>query len=172
LTFLEQRGIITKEFQYRFVTAMIRQARQEADDYFPCPTDCGNFVIVDHNVAVFNILMQGSAEEGFGAELQLGECPCGALLCMKCRNEEKGAKHVCRGVQSHREAGKPTEEQMAETILMLGQVGKKCPVCSMFIQKNEGCHVRFNCLCFFFCETKTNAIHPHSPFRFAYSLHR
>ena len=58
-----------------------------------------------------------------------------ALNCLPSTNTNRGR------VQSHKEVGRPTEAQMEETMTMLGQVGKKCPVCSMFIQKNEGCHI-------------------------------
>ena len=37
LTFLQERGVITAEFQFRFVAGVKRNAREDIDNYFPCP---------------------------------------------------------------------------------------------------------------------------------------
>ena len=84
LTFLQQRNVITKEFQFRFVTAMKRQAREELDDYFECPKKCGNFLVVEPDKVALKVTKDEQGQ--FRAVVRLGKCPeCGGVCCPKCK---------------------------------------------------------------------------------------
>jgi len=71
LSFLQQRGVITKEFQFRF----IKQMREDAEEYFECPDLCGNFLIHQDPELVVT-----RAEVSY----KPGQCICGALVCCRC----------------------------------------------------------------------------------------
>ena len=87
--------------------------------------------------------------------MRLSECPCGALVCVQCEQMHASlgermdpscshvvrAPHLCqRGVS--KEAQNKLEKTLEEeerTMAALANVGIACPVCGIFIQKNQGC---------------------------------
>jgi len=124
LSFLEQRGVITKEFQFRF----IKQMRENVKEYFQCPAMCNNFLIHQDPVMIF---------KGAKATYKPGKCICGALVCCRCHHLIEGKEeHYC-----------PEALTKAESILdpasmtLLQNLGKPCPVCGWFRIKNGGCNI-------------------------------
>ena len=95
-----------------------------------------------------------NAAGNFVAERRLGMCACGALVCPKCRkvdNTAYGAKGWTSRSRRHRNhvcAEDLDEDQQMRirnaaneeaSLALISSVGKRCPVCNMFIEKNEGC---------------------------------
>ena len=157
LTFLEQRSVIEKDFQFRFVAGMHRYAERNGDDHglgltdrnesmlglahhFACPAKCGQFLIKEK--PKFDIV-------GAEVHVRLGECPCGALVCPQCeklhlslseRLEGKSRHvkpHKCkRGVSKEaKNALQRTINEEKATASAMAKLGKACPICGMFIQK-------------------------------------
>jgi len=82
LTFLQERDVITLDFQMRFM----KQQEKDGDKYFACPAQCGRYLIdMDPEYAV---VPRGSREvDGFERVMKLGKCECGARVCVKCHLE-------------------------------------------------------------------------------------
>jgi len=113
LSFLEQRGVITKEFQFRF----IKQMREDVKEYFQCPAMCNNFLIHEDPVMIF---------KGAKASYKPGECICGALVCCRCHHLIKGKAewHYCPKALT-----KADSFVDPASLKLLEGLGKPCPVC-------------------------------------------
>ena len=118
--------------------------------YFPCPAGCGMYLIKQD--AQFDIV-------GDRVQIRLAECPCGALVCVQCEKlhasfaeradpscgHKVHAEHRCkRGVSKDaqttlNERLEAELEAEKRTAAAMARLGKGCPVCGSFIQKNDGC---------------------------------
>jgi len=123
LSFLQQRGVITKEFQFRF----IKQMREDVKEYFECPAMCGNFLIHQDPEMVF---------KGSEVTYKPGKCICGAHVCCRCHHLIEGKKqHYC-----------PEALTKADSLIdpaslkLMENLGKPCPMCGWFCIKNGGCN--------------------------------
>ncbi len=146
LTFLAERGVITKHFQFRFVNAIRRYDdtyinREAKDEFIECPhADC--------TICLYTEVVEP-------AKSSFGQCPCGQVICLLCHagvnfvapyKTESGQivkwKHDCKklGEQKALKEAK-SKIEMEKDLALLAKVGKKCIACDMFIQKNEGCHI-------------------------------
>lgn len=149
LTFLQQRGIITKEFEFRFVTAMRRQDREDEQEYFECPAGCGTYLCVPSQTSF--TLCEGRPVA------RLGQCQCGVIVCPQCKrmvSPDRVNTHVCgdeggrraaelaqERAEAEAEAERLRKEEEADNAAaaFAATIGKKCPRCGMFLQKNDGC---------------------------------
>ena len=124
MTFLERKGVIDKEFQFRFM----KKQDETEELFFACPAKCGKFLVdVDPTL----IMRKGEVST------KIERCPCGEGVCVQCHQlveDSQFEKHKCPELTK----GTATD---AETLKMMKKLGKKCPNCSMFIIKNEGCDV-------------------------------
>lgn len=124
LTFLETKGVIEKELQFRF---MRKQNEDTTDSFFACPAKCGNFLI---DVDPTYVLRQG-------IKVAVTErCPCGVGVCLQCHQEVREKEFLSHKCPEQKSNSKEDDEA---TMNMMKKIGKKCPNCSMFIIKNEGC---------------------------------
>lgn len=140
LSFLQQRGIITKAFQYRFLKQQAKALEGADQPWVECLGKCGHYLIMDDSYA----------EQGLGRYypdpitekicVTCGQCPiCDTIVCPKCemevKPEENGAVlHQCADFE-----GAQNVEPDEETKKLMATIGKRCPVCEQFIEKNEGC---------------------------------
>jgi len=123
LSFLEQRGVITKEFQFRF----IKQMREEVKEYFQCPAMCNNFLIHQDPVMVF---------KGKEVTYKPGQCICGALVCCRCHHLIEAKKeHYCPEALT-----KADSLVDPASLKLMENLGKPCPMCGWFCIKNGGCN--------------------------------
>lgn len=131
LSFLAQRGVITHEFQFRFM----RQQKEIERQFFGCPANCGRILLEPEEVKWL-----GDRNAPYMAP---GECVCGAACCVTCHQ-----LLVPGEIRSHDcPASKAGADMTAEELLLLHNRGiRKCPRCSTFIQKNEGCHIMVSVL--------------------------
>lgn len=70
---------------------------------------------------------------GDALALRLGECTCGALVCVRCKSVVPAAQrseHMCR---------EGTAETDSATVALMAKIGKQCPACGKFVEKTEGC---------------------------------
>eukprot|EP00927_Polykrikos_kofoidii_P072202 TRINITY_DN68346_c0_g1_i1.p1 TRINITY_DN68346_c0_g1~~TRINITY_DN68346_c0_g1_i1.p1 ORF type:complete len:591 (-),score=98.89 TRINITY_DN68346_c0_g1_i1:54-1826(-) len=147
LTFLQQRGVITKPLQFRLEKQQNKALGIDEVNVFECPGKCGEFLLSSHSTyeaakvgEVFTDPISG--EIG----VRLGVCPsCGTTVCTKCETRVEAdrrrrgppkALHRCDEI-----AKKLSEAPDPETLAMCAKIGKKCPACGMFIQKVDGCQV-------------------------------
>ena len=80
LTFLQQRGVLTLDFQFRFM----RQQDQSSPIFFKCPAAGCSRYLIDQDPQ-YAIVPRGSTEvEGFERKMRLGKCECGARVCVRC----------------------------------------------------------------------------------------
>lgn len=131
LSFLEQRGVISKKLLWRFMKQQLKGVEQ----FFPCPAKCGRFL--KHKDPTYQRHKRFGDFEMFYSEPYLvpGKCICGAFFCVRCQEliDAKGARsHRCKDLAT--EADEKTKKLMAK-------LGKRCPNCKNFIQKNGGCNV-------------------------------
>ena len=140
LSFLEQEGVLTKDFQFR----MLRQMEEkEGERFFACPAKCGRYLI-DQDPQYAMVPRGATSDAGFDRKMRLGKCECGAHVCVNCHQQavktvsasgEEEYSHTCPTALNRDE---PTD---AATLELLKTIGKKCPNCGNWIQKNDGCNV-------------------------------
>eukprot|EP00605_Chrysophyceae_sp_TOSAG23-4_P002904 GSChrysophyteH1.ASY1.ANO1.3199.1 assembled CDS len=134
MTFLQERGLLTKGFQFRFVTAMLRVGDADTEpveesEIIECPRGCGTSLYAA--VPTYSIVAGRSI-------IKLVSCPCGAKFCIKCMKiVVDGLLHECDESRKKRKIIADKADQ--EAFALAGKIGKKCPVCRMFIEKDEGC---------------------------------
>ena len=81
LTFLQSKGVITLDFQYRF---MRQQEGSTAEKFFKCPNPGCKHYLIDQDPQ-YAVVPRGSTEvEGFVRKMRLGKCECGARVCVRC----------------------------------------------------------------------------------------
>jgi hypothetical protein len=127
MTFLQRHGIVTKEFQFRF---MRKQTEQEGNSFFACPGKCGNYLVDADPTYV----LRSSGE----VATKIEKCPCGQGVCLQCHEavpDKKIESHTCPSDKRSR-----AHDDVA-TLELMKKLGKKCPNCNMFIVKNSGCDV-------------------------------
>ena len=73
--------------------------------------------------------------------VKLGLCECDAKVCVLCYKEETDDVHDCPDFDPDRQGNTSVDDA---TLELLKKIGKKCPGCGMFIEKNAGCHI-MNC---------------------------
>lgn len=126
LSFLSQRDIITPDFQFRFM----RQQKEIERLFFRCPTKCGRILLEPKE-----IVWKGDKNNPYTSP---GECECGALVCVTCHQllqPNQIRNHSCP-------ANRVGKDMTSEELIQLhNRQIRKCPKCSAFIQKNEGCHI-------------------------------
>ena len=81
MTFLERKGVIDKEFQFRF---MKKQDEDTAEMYFKCPSNCGNF-LVDKDP-------EYRLGKGGKVHTKVEKCPCGTDVCPQCHQAIKASE--------------------------------------------------------------------------------
>lgn len=104
-------------------------------NYSACPANCGNYLIGSHPTyaRAGECRLGEFFEVGPGVAVRLGRCPCGALQCVRCKalvQPEDAYSHMC---------AEATARDDAESRRLIAQIGKKCPACGMFMEKNQGC---------------------------------
>lgn len=72
MTFLQRKGVVSKEFQFRFM----RQQDEHEELFFECPAKCGNY-LVD---AKPTFVLRDNDEVGMNVK----RCPCGVGVCVQC----------------------------------------------------------------------------------------
>ena len=93
ITFLQERGLFDKAFQFRLVTAMQRvgikgESAKDEGEFFECPASCGCFLI--HQPATYDFVEGRSF-------VRLASCPCGAHICLDCMMHVTGSMmHECK----------------------------------------------------------------------------
>ena len=149
LTFLHSRGVISRDLFFRFrKAAAAAEAPAEAGSsssaapaaadasvgYSACPAGCGHWLLDEHpsyappgepRLGAFFDVKQGVA-------VRLGCCPCGALICSRCKGLVPAAErlsHLCKDAT----ADDPASREL------IAKIGKACPACGLFIEKNAGC---------------------------------
>jgi hypothetical protein len=151
LTFLERRGIIDKEMQFRFLRLQRESTNETFPSFFNCPAGCGN-QLQDRDPE-FMVIPRGLTEAaGFQRVAKLGKCKgltkagevCGARVCVQChvlvtklpapKADGSWYDHKCPDLDK-------AEERDAATEALLRGIGKKCPNCGAFILKNGGCNI-------------------------------
>jgi len=123
LSFLQQRGVITKEFQFRF----IKQMRENVEEYFQCPAMCNNFLIHQEPQMIIK-----ATEVSY----KPGQCVCGALVCCRCHQLLDGKKeHFCP-------ISLTKQDSLIDpaSLKLMENLGKPCPMCGNFCIKNGGCN--------------------------------
>jgi hypothetical protein len=139
LSFLHSRGVVDAEFCFRF----LQQQGGNQEKTFKCPAaGCNRHLLVQPP--------QFDTTSGQSL-LKMCECPgCSARVCVLCHQEETMAVHKCpvldaaRKQASEKDKGVNINAVDDATMQTLKKIGKKCPACGMFIEKNAGCHV-MNC---------------------------
>jgi len=140
LVFLERCAVISQDFAFRFLRQQREATTQDLPHFFACPSGCGRHL--RDQAPEFMIVARGETEAtGFDRIMKLGECPCGARVCVVCHqlaegpDPETGAySHTCPDLDQ-------AEERDEETQKVMEQTGKPCPNCGIFIQHNGGCHI-------------------------------
>lgn len=141
LTFLQQRGVITKAFQFRFEKQQNKALEVETLESFECPGKCGEFLVATGPYCDEHKIGEHFTDPASGTVgIRLGECPsCSCFVCIKCQvrvpqEEGKAAPmHRCEG------DAPVAAEPDAASLALMAAIGKMCPVCGAFIEKNEGC---------------------------------
>mmetsp|Transcript_4212 Transcript_4212/g.6709 ORF Transcript_4212/g.6709 Transcript_4212/m.6709 type:complete len:412 (+) Transcript_4212:328-1563(+) len=127
LSFLRQRAVISHEFQMRFLKLQLAGA----EEYFHCPSGCGNLMKDVDPTFVDSV-------DGKSVYVRPGLCVCGAIVCPSCHQLVKPGMeqtHECpEELRSRDVPGKAT-------LALMAKLGKPCPFCSGFVQKNGGCNV-------------------------------
>jgi hypothetical protein len=130
------------------VPRRLRYAQRDSNAQSPdparpgwCPTRsflaAGNYLYEEHPSYTpppsEGVRLGEFADVGVGVAVRLGRCPCGGLVCSRCKALVPAAdvrSHVCKVATS---ADDPA------TRALIAKIGKKCPACGMFIEKNAGC---------------------------------
>lgn len=135
LSFLQLRGIMDREFLFRF----LKQAHQydegpkEHLKYFACPAKCGKY-LMENDPSYAEGKLGEFFQCGPNMAMRLGSCRCGHFICIRCQGGETfAATHECP------EAKAPVIDEA--TLKYLASIGKKCPACGYVIQKNDGCNL-------------------------------
>lgn len=125
LSFLLKNEVIDKDTYFRF----LKQSAEKDQKFFRCPAKCGNALKYKETRWI-------QAKDGMSVVRMPGKCPCGALVCMSCMLLVKGdpKDHKCPKGQD--DNFKPDEK----TLAMMMKLGKPCPLCGNFVEKNGGCN--------------------------------
>lgn len=137
LSFLQRRGVISRDFLFRFEKAARLSAglASETSKYFGCPAKCGRFLLAEH--ASYVGREPGKFfREGEAAGIRLGACPCGAHVCVMCHTVQSDGPHAC--VEAH---GRVDQVFDKKTLDLIAKIAKRCPACGNAIEKNTGCDV-------------------------------
>eukprot|EP00470_Lotharella_oceanica_P012902 CAMPEP_0170187640 /NCGR_PEP_ID=MMETSP0040_2-20121228/42216_1 /TAXON_ID=641309 /ORGANISM="Lotharella oceanica, Strain CCMP622" /LENGTH=259 /DNA_ID=CAMNT_0010434729 /DNA_START=90 /DNA_END=869 /DNA_ORIENTATION=- len=132
LTFLQKRGVISKEFQFRFMKQQNKGKKE--GKFFACPAQCGNYLI-DQKPLTESKIVEGSSGPRLIERAKPGMCPCGAIVCLRCHEKldaEIAEFHVCGRYHKNAKVDDATLRELERS-------GKKCPNCQKFIQKTGGC---------------------------------
>mmetsp|Transcript_8448 Transcript_8448/g.13721 ORF Transcript_8448/g.13721 Transcript_8448/m.13721 type:complete len:159 (+) Transcript_8448:2927-3403(+) len=98
LTFLQRRGVITKDLQFRFMKQQqqsnkIKTERKDGTEgFFKCPAKCGNYLIAE-KATYSTLIEEGPSGPMAVSRLHPGMCPCGAVVCLKCKVFEAQFHH-------------------------------------------------------------------------------
>jgi len=128
MSFLQHRGVISKELQFRF----LKQAKEGAGkEYFACPADgCDEFLV--HQESRWRTFKDDKGLDVL--ERKPGRCKCGGLVCLHCHQSVSQSElHECPDENK-------AEEMDEATKALISSLSKKCPKCGVFIQKNDGCN--------------------------------
>lgn len=107
LTFLESKGVITLDFQYRF---MRQQEGSTAEQFFKCPNSGCKHYLIDQDPQ-YVVIPRGSTEvEGFIRKMRLGKCECGARVCVRCH--AMAEPDVRRAIESLADVTKDSVEDL------------------------------------------------------------
>ena len=149
LSFLQQRGVISRDFMFRFIKQQEKSTGSEK--WFPCPAKCGRYLLAGGN-ETFESELKEEAEtivlcpgkDGYyikvveSTKSMRGACECGVIVCVRCQQilePGKVKEHKC-----HANEKKTGEAMDKATLALLQSTGKRCPNCSKFVVKNGGCH--------------------------------
>lgn len=143
LTFLQQRGVVTQAFQHRLLKQQSKALGLEEVEAFECPGRCGEFLLTEDASYTPNKIGQLYDDAASGKVCtRYGSCPvCETNVCIRCQGSVARAAdgsapaHQCRDLADGGDDAEPDEESLA----LMAKIGKKCPVCAQFIEKNEGC---------------------------------
>jgi hypothetical protein len=168
LGFLRSVGLIDLEFQVQF---MRLQNGNDEDHYFKCPSPTCENILVDQDPV--KVLRNGKQTTRSVEKCPCGVAVCllchsvattgnHELVCpmQKKKSKKKGGKEKKKKTKKKTKTKTKTEEKDdgdstddsdgedefdvdIETKQMMKKLGKKCPNCSMFILKNEGCDTMF-----------------------------
>lgn len=162
LSFLEVRGVISRDLTFRFAKAAdlaAGKATRETPDNQLCPANCGHRLLTRHASYSDSLLYDtklGAPLPQDARGVRLGQCPCGALVCPHCYLLVPPAKeraHLCEEAtavvgadmtQARIDAARKLVQVEGRTDAerqMLRKFGKECPACGRFIEKAAGCHV-------------------------------
>ena len=131
LAFLEQRGVIDENTQFRFML----QSKELKRSFFTCPAGCGRTLLDVKDIRWDNATS--------GVYALPGACPCGALVCVICKKQMRNSREAKTTHQAcaQRDFTKATELDEKMLWRMQERGIKKCPKCGALMQKNEGCHI-------------------------------
>jgi len=115
LTFLQQHGVITQEFQFQFERL---QHRDATDLFFKCPNPECSLLLVDVDPR-FDF-------EGNEIKMRVEKCPCGKHVCVSCHQLVPAAQ-----ARSHACPKAPASSQLdvMKSVQLMRKIGKKCPRC-------------------------------------------
>eukprot|EP00466_Bigelowiella_natans_P008205 jgi/Bigna1/73943/fgenesh1_pg.26_\ len=131
LTYLERRDVITKDMQFRMMKQQLSPGDQK---FFACPANCGKYLLYIPPSFKQRIMKtpQGPVPT---SKPKPGLCECGCVFCMSCHaklDPDKAGEHDCK---------KGEVKMDKQTEALLKKLGKKCPCCGNFLQKNGGCDI-------------------------------
>jgi len=132
LTFLQNKGVISKEFQFRFMKQQNKDKKEGR--FFACPAKCGHYLIHQDPLTESKIV-EGSSGPRLIERSKPGMCPCGAIVCLRCHERldpEIAEFHACGRYHKNARVDEATLRELERS-------GKKCPNCQKFIQKTGGC---------------------------------
>jgi hypothetical protein len=123
--------------------AQDRGSSEEQEQFFACPAECGRYLI-DQDPEYTMVPRGVRAEEGFDRKMRLGKCECGARVCVRC-HQLAAVETAEDGLQSFvHECPEGLDREVSvdeASMALMAQLGKRCPNCKAFMQKNEGCNV-------------------------------
>ena len=81
LTFLQRRGVLDKDLQFRF---MLRAFKDRGEEFFrcPCADSCGNWLLKAEPGEIIEVKGTKIVREN-----KIGLAPCGAAVCLVCHSE-------------------------------------------------------------------------------------
>jgi hypothetical protein len=145
LSYLQLRGVISRPLLFRLIKAARSAASAPqlqrsicSGEFSACPAGCGLYLLHNHESYTHRGggvgLGQMISREDGALAIRLGECPCGALLCVACKTlvqAEDAQAHVCK------EGGEAADPA---TRALMTKVCKACPGCGMLLQNTgTGC---------------------------------